>query len=80
MAAPTQDEDTMAVQINRGNTCWQKRDWQGAIKSYAYTLWREPLASMSIVYLMEASRHEYQRERSRYLRDHGETFVVRAIH
>ena len=80
LAAPTQDEDTMAVQINRGNACWQKRDWQGAIKAYAYTLWREPLASMSIVYLMESSRHEYQRERSRYLRDRGETFVVRAIH
>ncbi|MFM7361465.1 MAG: hypothetical protein ACKO25_06520, partial [Cyanobium sp.] len=70
LAAHTQDEDSMALQISRGNACWRKHDWQGAIRAYAYTLWREPLASMSIVYLMEASRDEYQRERSRYLRDH----------
>ena len=80
LTAPTQDEDSITAQISKGNACWQKRDWQGAIKAYAYTLWREPLASMSIVYLMEASRHEYQRERSRYLRDHEDTIVARAIH
>lgn len=80
LATPTQDEDSIAGQMSRGNACWQKRDWQGAIQAYAYTLWREPLASMSIVYLMEASRHEYQRERSRHLRDHEDTIVVRAGH
>lgn len=80
LAAPTQDEDSVALQISRGNACWQKHDYQGAIRAYAYTLWREPLASMSMVYLMEASRDEYQRERSRYLRDHEDTIVIRAIH
>ncbi|MFN4866466.1 MAG: glycosyltransferase family 2 protein [Cyanobium sp.] len=80
LAAPTQDEDSVALQISRGNACWQKHDWQGAIRAYAYTLWREPLASMSMVYLIEASRDEYQRERSRYLRDHEDTIVIRAIH
>lgn len=33
-----------------------------------------------MVYLIEASRDEYQRERSRYLRDHEDTIVIRAIH
>jgi GT2 family glycosyltransferase len=66
--------------LRQGNSYWQNQRWKHAIKAYVAAIWENPLISLPVVHLLEASRHQYQRERSKRLHNHpNDATIVRVL-